>query len=161
MAGTAFEVPNCALSALSRCSGNKPDPDFLNGTWPRPPTPSASLLLANILAALESAGTMIGSSDLLVATTAIHYGHPVPKLNIDEFRHAIDVARYSYPQAACALLSKWLQSLGQRLASRIKCRQNPCPTHALARRFSILLINSGRGAECAARPASSASASFS
>ena len=59
---------------------------------------------AAIWAVLESAGKVIGPYDLLIAATAVHFGHPVATLNGSEFRHVpglqlIDVAPYLCPEA--------------------------------------------------------------
>jgi predicted nucleic acid-binding protein len=58
-----------------------------------------------IWAALEAAGKVIGPYDLLIAATAVHYGHPLATLNINEFRQVpglqlIDVAPYLRPEGA-------------------------------------------------------------
>jgi tRNA(fMet)-specific endonuclease VapC len=57
---------------------------------------------AGIWAGLEAAGTVIGPLDLLIAATAIHYGHPLATLNMSEFRHVpgvllLDVAPFACP----------------------------------------------------------------
>jgi len=58
---------------------------------------------AIIWAALEAAGMVIGPYDLLIAATAVHYGHPVATLNFSEFRHVpglrlIDTAPFVCPE---------------------------------------------------------------
>lgn len=58
---------------------------------------------AGIWASLETAGKVMGPYDLLIAATAVHFGHPVATLNISEFRHVsglhlIDVAPYLRPE---------------------------------------------------------------
>jgi tRNA(fMet)-specific endonuclease VapC len=58
---------------------------------------------AGIWAALEAKGRVIGPYDLLIAATAVHYGHQVATLNISEFRNVrslrlIDVAPYLSPE---------------------------------------------------------------
>jgi tRNA(fMet)-specific endonuclease VapC len=58
---------------------------------------------ARIWSALEAAGKLIGPYDLLIAATAVHYGHPVATLNTGEFRqvpdlHLIDVAPFLCPE---------------------------------------------------------------
>jgi predicted nucleic acid-binding protein len=59
---------------------------------------------AGTWAALEAAGKAIGPYDLLIAATALHYGHPVATLNVAEFRQVpglklIDLAQYLCRQA--------------------------------------------------------------
>src|SRR6476660_4184874 len=51
-----------------------------------PYTQSTALIHAQVWAQLESAGTMIGDYDVIIAATAIEHGYPVATFNLKHFQ---------------------------------------------------------------------------